>query len=217
MDVCIEWCLSSCLAGWPIILCDRNFIVGHYSQTFQPNLFILCVLLGSIDFYHFIPHSLTLTMAWSHKVSAKQNLLASFPPTLFNWWGWNMTCWWSNSSWTSWYYFWIRFIETREITAVLMTASKNFNIGMHFGIHESIWFKLPLPWLWFKATGVPESKNFCANYLTKFPINLNGIRMEFGMLLRVVDVMWELFILILFHPLNIQEGGPCLCDSNEKN
>ena len=34
-------------------------------------------LIGTIDFYHFIPLSLTLTLPGGHKVSAKQNLLAS--------------------------------------------------------------------------------------------------------------------------------------------
>ena len=48
---------------------------------------------GTIDFYHFILLSLTLTLAGGHKISAKQNLLASvshilllasFSCTLFN-------------------------------------------------------------------------------------------------------------------------------------
>ena len=39
--------------------------------------------MGTIDFYCFIPLSLTVTLAGRHKVSAKQNLLASFIHTLF--------------------------------------------------------------------------------------------------------------------------------------
>ena len=40
--------------------------------------------IGSIDFYHFIPLSLILTLASGHMVSAKQILLASLFCTLFN-------------------------------------------------------------------------------------------------------------------------------------
>ena len=34
--------------------------------------------LGTIDFYCFILFSLTLTLAWGHKIRGKENLLASF-------------------------------------------------------------------------------------------------------------------------------------------
>ena len=47
----------------------------------------------------------------------KAKLLASFSPMLFIWFGWNWMWWWSNSSRTSWDYFWVR-----EITAVLLSA-----------------------------------------------------------------------------------------------
>ena len=36
------------------ILPGKNFTVGHYTQTVQPNLFIPAMLIGTIDFYHFI-------------------------------------------------------------------------------------------------------------------------------------------------------------------
>ena len=39
-------------------------------------------LMGTIDFYHFIPLSLTLSVPGGHKVNAKQNLLVSFSTTL---------------------------------------------------------------------------------------------------------------------------------------
>ena len=41
----------------------KNFNVGHYMQTFQPIFLIPAMLIGTIDFYHFIPISLTLTLA----------------------------------------------------------------------------------------------------------------------------------------------------------
>ena len=69
--------------GRPIFLCGKNFDVGYYTQNVLPNLFIPAMLIVTIDFYHFIPLSLTLTSPTCHKVSAKQNLLASFSHTLF--------------------------------------------------------------------------------------------------------------------------------------
>ena len=36
----------------------------------------------------------------------------------------------------------MRFKETRELDADLLTTSKNYNIGMHLDIYESAWFKL---------------------------------------------------------------------------
>ena len=38
------------------------------------------MLIGTIDFYDFLPLSLTLTWTRGHTVDAKQNLLASFLP-----------------------------------------------------------------------------------------------------------------------------------------
>ena len=73
MDLCYELCLS--------IKHGKNFKVGYYMQTSRPNLFIPAILIGTIDFYHFILLSLTLTLPGGHKVSAKQILLASFSCT----------------------------------------------------------------------------------------------------------------------------------------
>ena len=117
--------VMSCVqpASWPAILRGRNFNTGHSMQTFQSLFFIPAMLIGTIDFYHFLPLSLALTLPGSHKVSAKQNLLASFFCTLFSWSEWNEIWSWSNSSWTYWYCFWVKFNETWEITAVLLAAS----------------------------------------------------------------------------------------------
>ena len=56
----------------------KSFVIGHYKQTVLPNLFIPAMLISTIDFYHFIPCSLTLTLPGGHKVNAKQKLLALF-------------------------------------------------------------------------------------------------------------------------------------------
>ena len=49
------------LFGWPSCM-EKNFDIGFYLQTFQPIFFIPTMLIGTIDFYHFMPLSLTLTL-----------------------------------------------------------------------------------------------------------------------------------------------------------
>ena len=58
MDLCNELCSSHRQA----VLRDKNFQLGHYTQTIQPNLFMTAIFIGTTDFYHFIPRSLTLTL-----------------------------------------------------------------------------------------------------------------------------------------------------------
>ena len=50
------------------------------------------LMMGTINFYHFMSLSVTLTLAGGHKFSGKQYLLVSFSHTLvkFSWAGWNM-------------------------------------------------------------------------------------------------------------------------------
>ena len=59
---------------WPAVLSGKNFKFGPYTQTFQPDLFIPVMFIGTIGFYHVILLSVTLTLDGGHKVSAKQNL-----------------------------------------------------------------------------------------------------------------------------------------------
>ena len=91
MDLCNELCLSVQLA-WPAILHDKKLNIGHNMQTFQPNYFIPAMLIGTIDFHHLKPLSLTLTLPMSDKVSAKQNLLAWFSCIRFRWSGLSFWC-----------------------------------------------------------------------------------------------------------------------------
>ena len=52
---------------------------------------------------------------------------------------------WSNWSWIYWYYFCVRFIESGEISAGLLTVSKNpVDTGVCLGIYEMIWFKFDM-------------------------------------------------------------------------
>ena len=54
----------------------KDFNVGHYMQTFQPNFFIPAMFVGTMDSTMFIP--VTMILPGGHKDSAKQNALASF-------------------------------------------------------------------------------------------------------------------------------------------
>ena len=68
-NISIDVVSSVVLAG-----CSSNLNVGHYvlaSFFFIPAMLI--ILIDTIDFSHFMPLSLTLTLAGGHKVSAKQN------------------------------------------------------------------------------------------------------------------------------------------------
>ena len=55
--MCNESCLSGRPDSWPPILHGKNFNIGYYMQKFQPNIFIPAMLIGTIDFYYFIPLS----------------------------------------------------------------------------------------------------------------------------------------------------------------
>ena len=60
-----RWWLSVHPASWPYISpfwMAKFFNIEHYVKTFQPSSFILAMLIGTIDFYHFILQSLTLTL-----------------------------------------------------------------------------------------------------------------------------------------------------------
>ena len=122
------------------MLCGRNFNVGHFMQTSQPIFFISAILLGTIDFYHLYHFH----WPWPCLPLAKsvQSKIYSFSRTLFIWSGLNLMWRWSNSYWTSWDCFRVRFIETRKITCVKQTASINFHVGVHLNVYVCIWFKL---------------------------------------------------------------------------
>ena len=79
MDLCYE----SGLPGRSVAFHGKNSNIEHYTQTVKPNVFVPTMLLGTVDFYHFILFSLTLTLPGGHKVSAKRNLLALFSRTRF--------------------------------------------------------------------------------------------------------------------------------------
>ena len=73
MELCNESCSSRRLA----ILCGKTFHIGHYPQTFQPNLFNPALLLGTIDFYHYYTtfSFSNLDLAWGSQDQRKAKLL----------------------------------------------------------------------------------------------------------------------------------------------
>ena len=81
---------------------------------------------------------------FSNLDKGQRKLLASFSPTLFNWSGWNLVWWWNSSSWAPWFYTLGKVMESREISAFLLTVLNKFNVYMHSDILELIWFKLDL-------------------------------------------------------------------------
>ena len=48
--------------GWLFDLHSNNLHVWHCMQTFPPNSFIPARCISTIDFYYFIPHTVTLTL-----------------------------------------------------------------------------------------------------------------------------------------------------------
>ena len=105
MGLFYKLCLSQCLAGWSDIMCGNNLNVGHVTQAFHPNIFsYFRMLVGTIDFYYFVPFSMTLALSGGHKVSTKHSVLAPFFHPLLNWSRLNWMLSWSYSSRISWYY-----------------------------------------------------------------------------------------------------------------
>ena len=75
-NLCNELCLSEHLFYVAKTL-DITRKVLNQIFSYLPSAMLTCI----IDIYHFILLSLTLTLPWGHKVSAEQNLLASFSHT----------------------------------------------------------------------------------------------------------------------------------------
>ena len=76
----MEWVMFVGLASQSAFLHGKNFNIGYYTQTTQQKFFIPAMLIGTIDFYHLMP--LSLTFRGGHKINAKQNIMASFSPIL---------------------------------------------------------------------------------------------------------------------------------------
>ena len=170
-----------------------------------------------------------LDLTWGSQGQWKQNLLVPFPGALFKYSGWNLICHWSNSGSTPWYCFWVTLNETREMSAVLLAASKNFKVGMLSDVYEFIWFKVSVvidtiglcSWMIVSLTLAliqGQRSKECEKAKTSMAIIsqiFQLILMEFSMLLRLVGIVN--LIVILSRLYNIQGREPCLCDFDKKN
>ena len=176
-------------SGWRPSCMARNLTLDITCKLFN-QFFHTCHAYKHHWLQPFYSPFTNLDIAWRSKDQCKENLMASFSRTLFNWSGWNFIWCWSKSSWTSWYYFWATFKGTREITAVLWTVSKTFKVGMLSDVYEWIWFAtwcddryccalhvdtsltdLDLDSI---SQGCDKAKISAPINLTKFSIDLNG-------------------------------------------
>ena len=95
---------------------------------------------------------------------------------------------------------------------------KNFNVGMHSDVNESIcfklgmmidttklWYKYKWLWPWFKGHRSARKQNLLKPILSQ---SFQSTWMEFGTPLRLVGLMN--FILILSRPFNFQGREPYL-------
>ena len=184
------------------------------------------MFLGTIDFYHFMPLYVVLTLGGGQNVSGKENLLVSFSRTLFHQMEWNLV-WRRSSGHFGTTFEW----ESREMPAVYILHQKNFTVGMHPDVYEQTRFILVLmtdttelyisvlvhvTLILFQGHGnarkqkkktkqnktkqTNKKKNNSANSLTIFFVDYD----EFGMLLRLVGLLHLMHILSC--PIRIQES-----------
>ena len=112
------------------ILHGKNVSVGHCTQTVWPTFSYLPCLY--YRHYWLLPFCTTfsdLDRGWGSQGQRKAKPIGFILRNLFIWSGWKLMWCLSNSSWTSWDYLWLRFIETRGITAVLLTVSKDLTLA----------------------------------------------------------------------------------------
>ena len=107
------------------------------TRTFQSNSFVPAVFIDTIDLYHFIP--VWEALSEGHRVSEKQNLLASFYRTFLNW---SSVAWcWSYSSCTLW--FCLKWHWCSQGNSCCFTDCVNklgYSAGMYSDVYELIWF-----------------------------------------------------------------------------
>ena len=179
------------------------------------------MLLGIVDFYHFIPLSVAVTLGEGYTMSRKRNLLASFSCTLLNWSRWNLR-WFEavqvehqNDTFTvsSLFSIFIIFLcrendITLLVTSTLLTLAcilvptkrfrSNFGLRETFELHISILF-----WeiLSFIQCHEGERKRKLLRQLCRFSMGLNDIvYVTWGLL-----VWWSWYSLCLVR--SILRGG----------
>ena len=220
MNLCSELCLSVCPAVWPSILRGKNLNVGHYRQTFQPNLFIPAMLTGTIDFCHFTP----FYWPWpcqgvTRSALSKACLLHFFPHFSSE----QDEIWCGDEAIQAEHHETLTNICGKMgMTAVLLTVSKKLSCWNAFEYlrinfiqtwydgryYCTVQFDTSLFDLDFDSRSQENEKA-----KTSAPVisqSFQSVWMEFGLLLRLVRVMN--LILLLLCSCNIQGREPYLCD-----
>ena len=101
MFACLYVYLFVCFLSIWVSYHAIDFNIGHYTQTFQPIFSIAAMLIGTIDFYHFIPLSLTFTIAGLQGQRKAKSLSFTLLHT-FQLIRMNLIWCWRNLNWTSW-------------------------------------------------------------------------------------------------------------------
>ena len=161
MDLFNELCSPGWLASCPSCV-TKTLTLDITGKLHHFLSYLKAILKGTIDFYHFKPLSLTLTIQGVTRSAHSKSYWLHFLPHNFIWSRWDLMWRWSNSSWTTWDFFSVRFIETREITAVLLPASKKTKktlivcIKMFMSQFDSndMMIDTAGTWPWFKVTGM---------------------------------------------------------------
>ena len=97
------------------------------------------MLIHVIEFYHFMPFWVAL--AGESQDHHKERPVGFISSHTFQRIRMKFEMLLKQLSLASWYFFWLRFGGTKEMTAVLLAVSKDHKICMHLDVYKLIWFK----------------------------------------------------------------------------
>ena len=120
---------SSCLS----VLRGKNFNVGHYTQTVEPNL-----LIGTIDFYHFMPLT---DHAWGSQGQHEAKPIGVFFSHSFDLIGMNFDVVMKQLKLNILRLLLSRMYWNKGNNCCLLTTFNKKSVGMHSDIYKWIWIK----------------------------------------------------------------------------
>ena len=118
------------------VLRDKNFNTGHYMQNFLPNFFIRAMLLGTIDFCHFIPLLLTLNLPWFTKSAQSKPIGFIFSHTF------HLMRMKFDMAMKQFKLSILRLLRARFIETAVYRLHKKIYVGMYSNMYEWIWFRV---------------------------------------------------------------------------
>ena len=125
-----------------MVLCRKNFNVGCYPQTFQPDFFYTC---RACRHHWLVPFYITfidLDLAWGPQGQCKAKPLGFVFWHTFQLIRMKFDVVLKQFMLNILMLLWLRFNELWETAAVLLTGLKDFNVGTHLAVYELFWFKL---------------------------------------------------------------------------